>query len=195
MTPTGRSRRSGLPAVFLDRDGTLIVDRSYLGDPAGVELIPGAGPSVARLNAAGIPAILVTNQSGIGRGYFTLADYERVAARLDELLAAEGARLDAVYLCPHAPSTETPCACRKPGLLLFERAIVEHGIDGGASFFIGDRWRDVAPARAFGGRGILIPTARTPDSERELAVHDAESAASIDEAVTRVIHVVSARSE
>lgn len=184
-----------MPAVFLDRDGTLIADRSYLGDPAGVELIPGAGPSVARLNAAGIPAILVTNQSGIGRGYFTLADYERVAARLDELLAAEGARLDAVYLCPHAPSTETPCACRKPGLLLFERAILEHGIDGAASFFIGDRWRDVAPARAFGGRGILIPTARTPDSERELAVHDAESAASIDEAATRVIHVVSARSE
>jgi histidinol phosphatase-like enzyme len=90
---------------------------------------------------------------------------------------------------------ETPCACRKPGLLLFERAILEHGIDGAASFFIGDRWRDVAPARAFGGRGILIPTARTPDSERELAVHDAETAASIDEAVTRVIHVVSARSE
>ena len=195
MTPSGRFRRSGLPAVFLDRDGTLIADRNYLRDPAGVELIPGAGPSVARLNAAGIPAILVTNQSGIGRGYFTLADYERVAARLDELLAAEGARLDAVYLCPHPPSTETPCACRKPGLLLFERAILEHGIDGAASFFIGDRWRDVAPARAFGGRGILIPTARTPDSERELAAHDAESAASIDEAVTRVIHIVSARSE
>ena len=194
MTPLGRSNRSGVPAVFLDRDGTIIVDRQYLRDPDGVELLPGVAAAVGSLNRAGILAIVVTNQSGIGRGYFTVAEYERVAARLDELLAAEDAKLDAVYFCPHAPSPETPCACRKPGLLLYERAIREHGVDGAASFFIGDRWRDVAPARSFGGRGILIPGARTPDSDRDLAAQDAETASSIDEAVKRVITVVSARS-
>lgn len=193
MISSSRSQEPGIPAVFLDRDGTLIADRHYIRDPAGVELLPGAGRALARLNRAGIPVVVVTNQSGIGRGYFTFADYERVAARLDELLAVEEAKLDAVYVCPHAPSTETPCACRKPGLLLFERAIREHGISGTASFFIGDRWRDVAPARAFGGRGILVPTPATPDSELELAARDAETATSIDEAVTRVIAVVSAR--
>lgn len=178
------------PAVFLDRDGTIIIDRHYLGDPAGVELLPGAALAIARLNAARIPVILVTSQSGIGRGYFTMDDYRRVSARLDELLAAESAHLDGSYMCPHAPDADAPCACRKPGVLLYERAMREHGLDGKRSFFIGDMWRDVAPARAFGARGILIPTHETPAAEREVAALEAELADSLGEAVDRVLAVV-----
>ena len=178
------------PAVFLDRDGTIIVDRHYLGDPAGVELLPGAAAAVKRLNDAGIPSILVTSQSGIGRGYFTMEDYGRVSRRLDEVLAAEGAHLDGSYVCPHAPDPDAPCACRKPGVLLYERAIKDHGLDGKRSFFIGDMWRDVAPARAFGARGILIPTHETPPAERETAALEAELAGSLGEAVDRVLAVL-----
>jgi D-glycero-D-manno-heptose 1,7-bisphosphate phosphatase len=142
--------------VFLDRDGTVIVDRHYLGDPAGVELLPGAGAAVARLNRAGLPVMLVTNQSGIGRGRFTAADFERVQERLRALLAADGARLDGVYHCPHAPGAGEPCECRKPALGLFRRAAAEHGLDLARSWWVGDRLRDVVPALEAGGAGILV---------------------------------------
>lgn len=178
---------AGIPAVFLDRDGTIIADRHYLRDPAGVELLPGAAWALAQLNGAGIPVVVVTNQSGIGRGYFKREDYDRVAERLAELLGAEGARIDAAYMCPHAPAIDEPCACRKPGVLLYEQAIADHGLDGAASFFVGDMWRDIAPARAFGGRGILIPTEKTPRDERERAAREAEIAPSLTDATARIL--------
>ncbi|MBV9773562.1 MAG: HAD family hydrolase, partial [Gemmatimonadetes bacterium] len=130
------------PAVFLDRDGTVIHDAEYLSDPAGVRLMPGAGEAVARLNRAGIPVVLVTNQSGIGRGYFTEADFRAVQARLAEVLAAAGARLDAVYYCPHGP--DDGCDCRKPALGLWLRAAREMGLDLERSWYVGDRARDLA---------------------------------------------------
>ena len=184
----------GSGAVFLDRDGTIIADRHYLRDPAGVELLPGAAWAIARLNDAGIPAVVVTNQSGIGRGYFSRADYDRVVSRLDELLAAEGARIDASYMCPHAPDMREPCACRKPGVLLYEQAIVDHGLDGAASFFVGDMWRDIAAARSFGGRGILIPTGKTPRDECERALQEAEVAPSLTDAAVRILEAFGGRS-
>jgi D-glycero-D-manno-heptose 1,7-bisphosphate phosphatase len=144
------------PAVFLDRDGTLIHDAHYLADPAGVRLLPGAAEAVARLNRAGIQAIVVTNQSGIGRGYFTEADFRAVQARTEALLAAAGARVDAAYHCPHAPDHAPPCDCRKPEVGLFLRAAREHGVDLARSWYVGDRLRDVAPAERLGGRGILV---------------------------------------
>jgi D-glycero-D-manno-heptose 1,7-bisphosphate phosphatase len=144
------------PAVFLDRDGTLIVDRHYLADPAGVELLPGVGPAVARLNAAGICVVLATNQSGIGRGYFSTADYEAVHARLVAALAAHGARLDAAYYAPAYEDTDDPDADRKPGAGMFLRAAREHGLDLARSWWVGDRARDVRPAGRFGGRGVLV---------------------------------------
>lgn len=144
------------PAVFLDRDGTLIIDRHYLADPAGVELLPGAGEAVARLNAAGIPAILATNQSGIGRGYFSVAQYDAVHARLVAELAAHGARLDAAYYAPSHEDTGDPDADRKPGAGMFLRAAREHGLDLARSWWVGDRSRDVAAAGRFGARGVLV---------------------------------------
>lgn len=149
------------PAVFLDRDGTLIHDRHYLSDPAGVELLPGAGEAVARLNRAGRLVVLVTNQSGIGRGWFSEDDYQAVHRRLRERLADHGARLDADYHCPLSPDAPDPGAMRKPGAGMFLRAAREHGLDLAASWFVGDRDRDVAPARALGGRAVLVRGAQT----------------------------------
>lgn len=147
---------SGRPAVFLDRDGTLIADTGFVRDPDQVRLLPGVAQAVARLNAAGLPVIVVTNQSGIARGMLTEATYRAVADRVSALLGAEGAHLTATYHCPHYPGISGPCACRKPGTLLYERAAEEHGLDLKRSWWIGDRERDILPARAFGGTGILL---------------------------------------
>jgi D-glycero-D-manno-heptose 1,7-bisphosphate phosphatase len=143
-------------AVFLDRDGTLIEDRHYLRNPADVRLLPGAAEAVRRLNAAGLAAVVVTNQSGIARGRLTEAEYAATAARLTELLAAQGARLDGQWHCPHLPELTGPCDCRKPGPLLYRQAAAALGLDLAGSWWVGDRLRDVEAAAHFGGRGILV---------------------------------------
>ena len=143
-------------AVFLDRDGTIIEDTGFLADPAAVRLLPGAAGAIARLNRAGLPVILVTNQSGIARGLLDEVAYARVAVRLDELLSAGGARLDAHYHCPHHPDFTGPCECRKPGPLLYRRAAADHGLQLARSWWVGDRVRDVVPAERFGGHGLLV---------------------------------------
>ena len=164
MTPSLR------PAVFLDRDGTLIHDRHYLADPAGVELLPGAAEAVARLNRAGFFVVLVTNQSGIGRGYFGEAENQAVHRRLVELLAVEGARLDADYHCPLAPGDPDPEEMRKPGAGMFLRAAREHGLDLARSWLIGDRLRDVEPAARLGARAILVRSEQT-EAEEPVPAH------------------------
>lgn len=174
---------SDRPAAFLDRDGTIIDDIEYIARPGDVRLIPDAAAAIARLNDAGIPVVVITNQSGIARGYFDEATYERVRDRVAALLAAGGARIDATYHCPHHPDITGPCECRKPGTLLYRRASQELGLDLERSAYVGDRWRDVAPARELGGRGILVPRAATPPAERERAERDARLAPSLTAAV------------
>jgi D-glycero-D-manno-heptose 1,7-bisphosphate phosphatase len=147
---------SGRRAVFLDRDGTIIEDTGYVADPAAVRLLPGAAGAIARLNQAGLPVIVVTNQSGIARGLFDEAGYAAIVRRLDELLAAAGARLDGRYHCPHHPDFTGLCECRKPGLLLYRRAAADHGLDLARSWWVGDRLRDVLPAERLDGRGLLV---------------------------------------
>lgn len=154
MAEPGRRR----PAVFLDRDGTLIEDPGFVADPVHVKLIPGAAQAVRRLNQAGLPAVLVTNQSGIARGLITLPQYEAVEARLIKLLAGGGARLDGAYYCPHHSDFTGPCDCRKPGTKLFRDAAAAQNLDLGRSFYVGDRMSDIEPARALAGRGILVRT-------------------------------------
>jgi histidinol-phosphate phosphatase family protein len=164
-------------AVFLDRDGTLIEDPGYLNDPALVRLRPGAGPALARLKQAGFRLIVVTNQSGIARGLISPEQYRAVADRTAELLAGAGGGLDAQYHCPHLPALSGPCDCRKPGLLLFRRAIDEWSIDPTRSWWVGDRPRDVTPAKGLGGRGILVRNAMhgvSPTVGEELGVTVAE---------------------
>jgi D-glycero-D-manno-heptose 1,7-bisphosphate phosphatase len=165
-------------AVFLDRDGTIIHDGHYLSRPEQVRLIDGAGDAIARINATMIPVVVVTNQSGIGRGYFTLDDYNAVSARLDSLLREHGAHIDATYFCPHKP--EDKCECRKPGDLLFRRAQQEiPAIDLAQALYIGDRMRDVEAGLGFGGNGVIVPHAETPPSETLRAVEFARVAPSL----------------
>jgi D-glycero-D-manno-heptose 1,7-bisphosphate phosphatase len=149
---------SGRRAVFLDRDGTIIEDAGYLRNPAGVRLLPGAAQAIARLNQQGLVVVVVTNQSGIARGLLTEDDYNATERRVDELLALEGARIDAHYFCPHLPELSGPCECRKPGSLLYRQAAERFGIDLSRSWWVGDRVRDVLPAESLGGKGILVLT-------------------------------------
>lgn len=130
-----------IESVILDRDGTVIADKHYLADPAGVELLPGAGEALASLRRAGIRLFVASNQSGIGRGYFGEADQRAVHARLEELLAAAGAGLDGAAFCPHAP--EAGCACRKPAPGMFAALAREHGLDPAATAMVGDKADDV----------------------------------------------------
>lgn len=186
---------SGRPAAFLDRDGTIIQDTNYVRDPSDVALLPGAAAAIARLNAGGVAAVVVTNQSGIGRGLLTIDDYAAVRARLDELLAREGARIDATYTCPHFPEISGPCDCRKPGLKLYREAIAELGLDPVRSLFVGDRWRDVAPGIALGGRAILLDVASTPLEDRErLRGEGLATARSLGEAVDQFLAALPASS-
>jgi formyltetrahydrofolate-dependent phosphoribosylglycinamide formyltransferase len=155
----------GRAALFLDRDHTLIEDGPYLADPERVVLLPGAGAAVARAAAAGVPVVIVTNQSGIARGLVSPAAYEAVRARTEALLHEAGGQVADTLHCPHHPSLSGPCACRKPGLALYEEAARRHGLALAASAYIGDRWHDVAPALATGGVGVLVPTPDTPPEE------------------------------
>lgn len=175
------------PAAFLDRDGTIIVDVDYPSRPEDVRLLPGAAAAVRRLNERGIPTVVVTNQSGIARGLFDEAAYQRVRARLDEMLAAEGARLDASYHCPHHPDFDIACACRKPGTELYERAARDLALDPRRSLFVGDRLRDVLPTLTLGGRGMLVTGPSTPPADRARAERDFETVASLAEAVDRFL--------
>ncbi|HEY7877516.1 MAG TPA: HAD family hydrolase [Gemmatimonadaceae bacterium] len=153
-------------AVFLDRDGTVNLDTGYVRRLPNVALVRGAGQAIARLNAAGVPVVIITNQSGIGRGLLSMEEYERIRARIDELLAADGAHVDATYHCPHDPTTgRHACACRKPGTALFRQAAVALDLSLERSWYVGDRWRDVSPALEFGGEGLLVPGSGTPDDE------------------------------
>ena len=145
-------------AVFLDRDGTLVVDPGYLHDPALVRLLPGVGEAVRRLNQHGFVVVTVSNQAGIARGLYTEAAFQAVQRRLSELLASAGARIDAMYFCPHHPDFTGPCDCRKPGLRLFQTAARDLNLDLEESFWVGDRLSDVVPAPALGGRGFLVET-------------------------------------
>jgi D-glycero-D-manno-heptose 1,7-bisphosphate phosphatase len=173
--------------VFLDRDGTIIRDVNYIADPDAVELLDGAAAAIARLNRENVPVVVVTNQSGIGRGYYDVEDYERVHERMLELLAEQGARIDASYFCPHAPDMIPPCDCRKPRPALFERALADLGVSAAGAFFVGDRLRDVTPALPLGGTGILVASDRTPASEAEDAAREGRTTQSLGEAVSLIL--------
>jgi histidinol-phosphate phosphatase family protein len=161
----------GVPAVFLDRDGTLIEEVGYLDRPARLELFPWSIDAIGALNRAGLRVVIVTNQSGVARGFFTEAVVDIVHRRLADELAVGGAWIDAYYYCPHHPDGKVPeyarvCACRKPAVGLIERAVRELDVDPIKSFVVGDRWLDVALGRGVGARGILVRTGYGADEER-----------------------------
>ena len=145
------------PVVFLDRDGTLNIDTEYIGTPEGFTLFEHAARGLKRLNDAGVKTIVVTNQSGLGRGFFKEDDLKAVNNRFEELLMEEGgAKLDAIYYCPHHP--DDGCGCRKPATGLVEQASSQHAIDMGCAFVIGDKESDIRLAKNIHAKGILILT-------------------------------------
>ncbi len=175
--------------VFLDRDGTIIEDMHFISRPDDVRVLPGAAEAIARLNREGIPVVVVTNQSGIGRGYFGTEEYEKVNERIAAELARADARIDAVYHCPHAPDGNDPCPCRKPGTALFAEALARFGIPGSRAAFVGDKVRDVSPALPFGGTGYLLVTPVTTAEDVEWGEREAQTVASLAEAVDRMLGV------
>jgi D-glycero-D-manno-heptose 1,7-bisphosphate phosphatase len=157
--PNTSERRRPRPAAFLDRDGVLNVDRGYAFRPGDLEMIPTAAAAVRLLNDAGYYVIVVTNQSGVARGFYSEAAVKLFNSHLQELLKAEGAHIDAFYYCPHHPDGAVkelaiPCRCRKPQPGMLEQAARDWPIDLGRSFLIGDKDHDLAAARAFHIRGV-----------------------------------------
>jgi histidinol-phosphate phosphatase family protein len=173
------------PCLFVDRDGTLIEERNYLSDPEQVALIPGAAEAVRRAREAGWLVVVLTNQSGVGRGYFSLSDVERVNRRVEELLAREGAALDGIYVCPHAP--EEGCPCRKPRPGLVEAAARQLPVDLRRSWMVGDKPADVELARNAGLRGALVRTGYGAEAAAESAEQAEFVAANLGEAVRRIL--------
>ena len=161
---------TGRRAAFLDRDGTIIEDVDYIARPEQVVLRPDAAEGIALLNSHDVAVVVITNQSGIARGKFTVADYAAVHARMIALLDDHGARIDAVYYCPHHPDITGRCDCRKPGRQLFDQAIADLQLDAARSMFAGDRTRDVLPARTFGGMAYLVNAPSTRPGEIEESV-------------------------
>ncbi|VAW35991.1 D-glycero-beta-D-manno-heptose-1,7-bisphosphate 7-phosphatase [hydrothermal vent metagenome] len=142
--------------VYLDRDGTINHDPGYLSNPDEVVLLGGAADAIKALNDNDIKAIVISNQSAIGRGYFTERELFAVNARVLEKIKEGGGALDAVYYCPHRPGEG--CRCRKPGTGLIERAIAEHHLEGLPAYFVGDKVSDMRAARAVGAKAVMVLT-------------------------------------
>jgi len=151
------------PAVFLDRDGTMIEDVGYLDALNRVDFFPWTVDAIRALNRAGFPVVVVTNQGGIARGFFTEAFVQETHRHIAARLEAGGARVDAYYYCPHHPNAKVAafaqsCECRKPGPGMINNAARDLGLDPARSFVVGDTWLDIGLARAVGARGILVRT-------------------------------------
>ncbi|CCG41539.1 D-glycero-alpha-D-manno-heptose-1,7-bisphosphate 7-phosphatase [Magnetospirillum molischianum] len=150
------SKTMGRRFVLIDRDGTLNVEKHYLSDPDQLELYPGAAVAVRRLNELGLGVVVVTNQSGIARGYFDLTRLAEIHRRLDALLAAEGAHIDGLYLCPHGPNEA--CDCRKPRPGMIRQAVADHCFDPAQAFVIGDKEVDIELGHGVGAISFLVRT-------------------------------------
>jgi D-glycero-D-manno-heptose 1,7-bisphosphate phosphatase len=156
------------PAVFLDRDGTIAEEVGYLNHASRFRMFPFVAAAIHRLNEAGLPVIVVTNQSGVGRGYFPESLVHTVNDLMMQQLAKAGAKIDAIYYCPHTFAEN--CNCRKPRTGMLDRAVLEHAVDLQRSFVVGDRYGDIELARNVRAQSVLV---RTGYGEGELTWHAA----------------------
>lgn len=150
-------------AVFLDRDGTINEQMGYINHISRFHLLPGVADAIGRLNAQRIPVVVVTNQSGLARGYFPEELLTAVHEKMHLQLAAHGAHVDGIYICPHHPEAKEEryrlaCSCRKPGTGLLEQAAEEMGLDLSRSFMVGDRWSDLRCGIRAGATPVLVLT-------------------------------------
>ncbi len=159
-------------AAFVDRDGVINAEAGFVHRPADFILLPGAVQGLRKLQAGGYALVVITNQSGIARGLYSEADYQRLTQFMRELLAGEGVRIDADYFCPHHPDAAVrayrlDCECRKPRPGLITRAIAELGLDAARSVLIGDRATDIAAGRAAGLRNCYLVRSGMPLTQQD----------------------------
>jgi D-glycero-D-manno-heptose 1,7-bisphosphate phosphatase len=164
------------PAVFLDRDGTLNKEVNYLHKIENFEWVPGAPQAVKRLNELGGPVLVVTNQSGVARGYYTEEDVDRLHAWMNEALAEIGATVDAFYYCPYHPDGAVEeyrgrSHCRKPNAGMFEEAMAEWDVDPARSFVVGDKNTDLLPGNELGMTTFLVRTGHGETEDETVADH------------------------
>lgn len=178
------------PFVFLDRDGTIIEEKHYLSDPAQVVLLDGAGRALKELQNAGFGLAVVSNQSGIGRGYFTAQDLKRVNGRLAELLESCGVQIEGWYFCPHGPGEH--CGCRKPETGMLTQAALQLDVDFSRSFVVGDKICDLELGRRMGMPSFLVRTGHGKQEEKKLIARGENAAVAEDlrEVSTRIINLV-----
>jgi D-glycero-D-manno-heptose 1,7-bisphosphate phosphatase len=150
--------------IVLDRDGTMVIDRGYAADAAALEFVPGAAEGLRLLHASGYRLVVITNQSGVGRGLFPLERVHEMNARLDVMVREEGARLERIYFCPHAP--EAGCTCRKPAPGLLAQAAAELRFDPACAVVVGDKESDVEFGRRARATTILIAAHRPSPAAR-----------------------------
>ena len=177
-------------AAFLDRDGTICEEMGYVNHVDRLQIFPFAAAAIRQLNKADVPVIVVTNQSGVARNIFPESLVHQVHHKMVSELAAGGARIDAIYFCPH--KTEDACECRKPNPGLLELAAREHSLDLAASWIVGDRYADLEMGHVAGTRGILVMTGY---GRGEYELHHKEwprqpdvLAENLTEAVSRILH-------
>lgn len=178
-------------AVFLDRDGTIIVEQDYLDDPQKVELLPGAARAVSELSSSGFQIVIVSNQSGVARGYFSMETVEAVNRKMLALLAQQGAGIDAVYICPHHPKGAVSqfavnCDCRKPAIGMALKAQKELGLLLSESYMIGDKNSDVLFGEGFGAKASYI--VRTGHGKEEIPLDGAIVCETIYEAAKDILY-------
>jgi len=145
----------GSRAVFIDRDGTINKNTGYIDSPDRFEIYPGVAEGIKKLKDNGFKIIIITNQSGIARGFFTVENLDEIHKKMNDILAKKDVKVDAIYFCPHHPDEK--CDCRKPNTALFEKAIKEHNIDTYSSYMIGDRMLDVEAGSKIGVKTVLVP--------------------------------------
>ncbi len=161
---TGKEEKNTLqPAVFLDRDGTINEQMGYINHSCRFQLLPGAAEAIKKLNDADIPVVVISNQSGLARGYFPEELLDEVHEKMNRLLAEKGAHVDAIYYCPHHPEAKeeqfrAACSCRKPKPGLVLKAAEQLNLDPGRSYVVGDRWSDIKTAANCGAKSVLVRT-------------------------------------
>lgn len=154
-------------AVFIDRDDTLCIDVPYCRDPKDLRLFPGAGEAVKKLNDAGFIIVIITNQSGIARGYLTEEDLAQIHEKMKKDLEKVGARVDGIYYCPHHPNDK--CDCRKPSPFMVQKAAQDLGLSLERSYVVGDRLMDVQLARNANSKAILVKPPHPLEEFKEAA--------------------------
>ena len=164
------------PAVFLDRDGTINEQMGYINHLCRFQLLAGAADAIKKLNDATIPVVVISNQSGLARGYFPEELLIAVHEKMNSLLAEKGAHVDGIYYCPHHPEAKEKrfretCNCRKPKPGLVLQAARELNLDPAKSFVVGDRWSDIKTAANCGAKSVLVRTGYGRGDEQYIGPH------------------------